>query len=114
MTQPGIENVDPQSAQAMLREGAFLLDVRQPEEFTAGHAPEAVLVPLDQLGARQDEIPTDQPIVVVCRSGGRSAKAAEALVNAGYEAVNLAGGMKAWSEEGKPFVADDGTPGVVA
>jgi rhodanese-related sulfurtransferase len=114
MSDAGIENVDPQSADAMVREGAFLLDVRQPEEFTAGHAPEAVLVPLDQLGARQAEIPTDQPIVVVCRSGGRSAKATEALVNAGYEAVNLAGGMKAWAEGGMPFVAEDGSPGVVA
>ena len=71
-------------------------------------------MPLDQLGDRYTELPTDRPIVVICRSGGRSAKAAEALVSAGYEAVNLAGGMKAWVADGLPCVTDAGAPGEVA
>ena len=51
---------------------------------------------------------------MICRSGGRSAKAAEALVGAGYDAVNLAGGMQAWDAEGLPCVTDAGDPGAVA
>ena len=109
-----IEEVDPSAGQAMVEGGATLLDVRHPEEWEAGHAPDAVLVPLDQLGDRYTELPTDRAIVVICRSGARSAKATEALVGAGYEAVNLAGGMKAWVAEGLPCVTDAGDPGVVA
>jgi rhodanese-related sulfurtransferase len=109
-----IEEVDPQTGQSMVVDGATLLDVRQPDEWVAGHAPEAVFMPLDQLGDRYTELPTDRPIVVICRSGGRSAKAAEALVSAGYEAVNLAGGMKAWVADGLPCVTDAGAPGEVA
>ena len=108
------EEVDPRTGQSMVEGGATLLDVRHPEEWDAGHAPDAVLVPLDQLGGRYTELPTDQPIVVICRSGARSAKAAETLVGAGYEAVNLAGGMKAWVAEGLLCVTDAGEPGVVA
>jgi rhodanese-related sulfurtransferase len=109
-----IEEVDPRTGQTMVDEGATLLDVRHQEEWDAGHAPDAVFLPLDQLGDRYTELPTDQPIVVICRSGARSAKAAEALVGAGYQAVNLAGGMKAWVAEDLPCVTDAGEPGAVA
>ena len=101
-----IDEVDPGTGQSMVEGGAMLLDVRHQEEWDAGHAPDAVLVPLDELGDRYTELPTDQPIVVICRSGARSARAAEALVGAGYNAVNLAGGL--------PCVTDAGAPGVVA
>ena len=65
-----IEEVDPRTGQSMVEGGATLLDVRHQDEWDAGHAPDAVLVPLDQLGERSTEIPADQPIVVICRSGG--------------------------------------------
>jgi rhodanese-related sulfurtransferase len=109
-----IEEVDPRAGQAMIEAGATLLDVRHLEEWEAGHAPDARFLPLDELGDRHTELPTDQAIVVICRSGARSARAAEALVGAGYEAVNLSGGMKAWVAEGLPCVTDAGDPGVVA
>jgi rhodanese-related sulfurtransferase len=109
-----IDEVDPRTGQTMVDEGATLLDVRHQDEWDAGHVPDAVFLPLDQLGDRYTELPTEQPIVVICRSGARSAKAAEALVGAGYQAVNLAGGMKAWVAEGLPCVTDAGEPGVVA
>ena len=108
-----IEEVDPRTGQTMIDEGATLLDVRHQEEWDAGHAPDAVFLPLDQLGDRYTELATDRPIVVICRSGARSARAAEALVGAGYRAVNLAGGMKAWVAEGLPCVTDAGAPGTV-
>ncbi len=109
-----VEHVDPSRAMAMVRDGAFLLDVRQQDEWDAGHAPDAVFLPLGELSDRHTELPIDQPIVVICRSGGRSTKAAEALVGAGYNAVNLAGGMQAWAADGLPCVTDEGTPGTVA
>ena len=109
-----IEEVDPQTGQAMVASGATLLDVRHQEEWDAGHAPDAMFLPLDQLGDRYTELPTDRANVVICRSGARSARAAEALVGAGYNAVNLAGGMKAWVADGLACVTDDGSPGTVA
>ena len=83
-----------------------LLDVREPAEWAAGHVDWAVHVPMGQLHAQQDELAQDRTIAVVCRSGNRSAAVAEALRRAGYDAVNVLGGMHAWAAEGLPFVAD--------
>ena len=85
-------------------EGAYVLDVRQPDEYVAGHVPGAVLVPLNELGDRIDEVPADRPVLVVCKSGGRSAVATEALNHAGRSATNVAGGTMAWIEAGHPVV----------
>nr|WP_116044678.1 rhodanese-like domain-containing protein [Amycolatopsis palatopharyngis] len=86
-----------------------LLDVREHDEWAAGHAPEAVHIPLGDLPARLDELatlPEDQPLYVVCRTGGRSAQAAAWLNANGWDAVNVAGGMKSWHTEGRPLVSD--------
>lgn len=96
------------------RDEAFLLDVRQPGEWVVGHIDGSVLLPMDQLAARQEELPTDQPIVVVCRTGNRSGMVTRALVNAGYDAHNLDGGLKDWAGAGLPLVTDNGSPGAVA
>lgn len=80
--------------------GAFVLDVRREDEYVSGHVPGAVLVPLDELGARLDELPKDEPLLVICRSGARSATAVEALRGAGYDATNVAGGTLDWIEAG--------------
>jgi len=85
-------------------QGAVVLDVRNPDEYEAGHVPGAKLIPLGELGARQDEIPDGDPIYVVCASGGRSLTATKAMVQAGYRAVSVAGGTKAWVETGRPVV----------
>jgi rhodanese-related sulfurtransferase len=85
-------------------QGAVVLDVRNPDEYEAGHVPGAKLIPLGELGARQDEIPDGDPIYVVCASGGRSLTATKAMVQAGYSAVSVAGGTKAWVETGRPVV----------
>lgn len=90
--------------------GAYVLDVRQQDEYDAGHVPGAVLVPLDQLEARRSELPTDQPLLVICKSGARSANAVQALTAAGYDATNVAGGTLAWIDAGEP-VAEGPTPG---
>ena len=85
-------------------EGAYVVDVRRPDEYMAGHVPGAVLIPLDELGARWEEIPTDAEVLVICHSGSRSARAVQALNVAGRSTVNVAGGTKAWIEAGHAIV----------
>lgn len=97
-----------------MAEGGLLLDVREAGEWDAGHAPAARHVPLGELGSRLAELPGEGTIVVVCRSGARSALATVALREAGYDARNLAGGMKAWAGAGLELVSSSGTAGVVA
>lgn len=106
-----VHDVDPPQAAALVADGALLLDVREPDEWTAGHAEEAVHMPL---GALDPAALPDTTIVAVCRSGNRSSKAAVILSAAGHDVVNLAGGMTAWAERGLPLVTDDGRPGTVA
>lgn len=96
---------------ALLESGAALLDVREPDEWAAGHAAQAVHVPLAQLSL--DVLPAGEPLLVVCHVGGRSAMATQALRNAGIPAVNVLGGMAAWEQAGLPVVTDDGDSGQV-
>lgn len=105
--------LDALDAEDAVRSGALLLDVREPEEFDAGHAPGAVSMPLGELGARLDELADAGTVVCVCRSGARSAAAAEALHAAGYDAINLVGGMLAWAREGLPMASSGGGAGEV-
>ena len=88
--------IDVNEANRRAGSGALLLDVREADEWDAGHAPAATHLPL-----------------AVCRSGNRSGRATEALVAAGYDVVNMAGGMKEWAAAGLPVVTDGGTPGTV-
>jgi rhodanese-related sulfurtransferase len=81
----------------------FVLDVRRHEEWVEKRLPGVTLLPMDQLNERIEEVPSDQRIFVICAVGGRSARVAEALRNAGYDAVNVAGGTNKWVEEGRPF-----------
>jgi len=93
--------VQPAEVKARLARGedVFLLDVREPGEVAEWAYPVGLNIPLGQLGERLDELPRDTTIVVACRSGARSASAAEALNDAGWTAVNLAGGQIAWAED---------------
>jgi rhodanese-related sulfurtransferase len=90
-----------------------LLDVREANEWEAGHAPGAKWVPLGELEGARFQIPINRRIVCVCRSGVRSAQAAATLIQMGFDAVNMAGGMRDWSAQGLPVVRDDGSPGEV-
>lgn len=90
-----------------------LLDVREPHEWDAGHVEGAVHIPMGQLAARQQELPADEKLVCVCRSGNRSAAVAAALQHAGYDAHNLDGGLLAWVEAGKSLRTGDGGVGRV-
>lgn len=92
---------------------AVLLDVRNADEWEAGHAPGALWIPLDELERARTEVPINRPVQCICRSGGRSVKAAEALISWGFDAVNVVGGMQAWEAAGLPVVRDDGGAGTV-
>ena len=94
--------VGARGARALVDAGALLLDVREPEEWRAEHVPGALLMPMGQVRHRQSELPRDRRVVVVCRSGGRSAAVTESLRTWGFDAVNLAGGMCAWASAGLP------------
>ena len=84
-----------------------LLDVREEDEWRAGHAPGAVHVPLQELPARLTELP-DAPLAVVCRAGARSAQAVAWLAGQGVDAVNVDGGMQAWEASGRRLVSESG------
>lgn len=83
-----------------------LLDVREDDEWTAGHAPNALHIPLGELAARLGELPEDNAVFVVCRAGGRSARATAYLNANGWDATNVEGGMQAWQAAGKPMVGE--------
>ena len=93
-------------AYAKRESGAYVLDVRQPEEWDQVHIPGATLIPLGELQSRLSEVPRDQEVVVVCRSGNRSQEGRNILKNAGYEQVtSMAGGVNQWQAAGYPTVS---------
>lgn len=97
--------VSVQQALEMKNEGAFVLDVRQPEEWNQGHIEGATLIPLGELPNRLKELPGNQEIVIVCRSGNRSAQARDILREAGLvNSTSMAGGMNDWIGAGYPAV----------
>jgi rhodanese-related sulfurtransferase len=85
-------------------EGALVLDVREPGEWATGHVPGATLIPLGELASRTEELPPDRTIVVICRSGNRSAQGRDILIDAGFSPVtSVRGGITAWTDAGLPI-----------
>ena len=104
----------PEVLSADLPAGVFLLDVREDDEWTAGHASDAVHVRLGELGARAGELPRDREVYVICRSGARSAYAAQMLAVSGLNTINVADGMTGWAVAGRPMISEDGADPYVA
>jgi rhodanese-related sulfurtransferase len=99
------KEITPAQAAQYQKDGAFILDVREPAEWNAGHISGAVLVPLGDLPSRLNEVPKEKDIVVVCRSGNRSATGRDILLQAGYPKVtSMGGGMNQWIAAGLPIV----------
>lgn len=112
MSTPDLPEIDVTEAARRLQAGqALMLDVREDDEWAAGRAPEATHMALSAL--QPGSVPTDRPVIAMCRSGNRSGKAALELAAAGVNVTNIAGGMKAWEAAGLPVVTDGGAPGVV-
>lgn len=103
----------PTTTVSELPDDAVLVDVREADEWAAGHAPNAIHIPLAELPARIDELPeTDDTVAIVCRMGGRSARAVQWLVHQGYDVANVEGGMLEWERAGKQL-ASDGDPSII-
>ncbi|MFN8019571.1 MAG: rhodanese-like domain-containing protein [Acidimicrobiales bacterium] len=102
-----VPEIDIATAAERRAAGTPVIDVRQPEEYVEGHVPGAPLIPLAEVPDRIGELPTDGEVLIICRSGARSMRAAEHLRSQGIDAVNIAGGTLAWIEAGHPVVTGD-------
>lgn len=103
--------VSADEARDLVRNGAQLLDVRETGEWNAGHAPQALHIPRAQVDSKVNRLKNGRQIVVVCRSGARARSVTSALRKQGYDAVNLAGGMRAWQSAGGQVLDRRGRPG---
>jgi len=108
-----VPEIGARAAAALVDAGALMLDVREPDEWQAGHAPQASPLPMGQVHERRSDFAADRRIVVVCRSGGRSAAVTESLRAWGFDAVNLSGGMCAWAAAGLPVTPESATRGLL-
>nr|WP_231893651.1 rhodanese-like domain-containing protein [Rhodococcus sp. EPR-279] len=86
---------------------AILLDVREDDEWQAGHAPDAVHIPMGDIPSRAGEVDNQSEVYVVCKAAGRSARVVQYLNRVGYDAINVDGGMLAWQAAGRPIQSDD-------
>jgi rhodanese-related sulfurtransferase len=100
---PAFVSVD--EAYQLYQDGTFVLDVRTLEEWNEFHAPNTTLIPKEELASRLDELPKDKPIVVVCRTGNRSQEGRDILLQAGFNATSMNGGLDQWRDSGYPIVS---------
>jgi rhodanese-related sulfurtransferase len=101
-SQASIPEVDVHTAAQRRADGAALVDVREPDEYEEVRAEGAVLVPLGDVVDRMGELPRDRPLLLICRSGARSLRAAEFLAGRGFDVANVAGGTLAWVDASLP------------
>ncbi len=110
----GLPSVEVSEVQTLRDSGATLLDVREDDEWAAGHIDGAVHIPMHEVPARVGEVPSGAPVVVLCKMGGRSAQVTAWLQQQGHDARNLDGGMLAWAVAHQPMTTDDGRVPIVA
>ena len=105
----GPQDLPPAQVAELKRDGAQLVDVRLPDEREAGRIPDDTAhIELNDLSAQAESLDRDRPLVFYCRTGSRSAMAAQAFAAAGFDAHNLDGGLKAWVAAGLPLDPPDG------
>lgn len=109
-----VPSVSAEQARDLVDAGAVMVDVRTKQEWNAGHVALAQHVALPELPTSISKLPKETKVVVVCRSGNRSRGATSQLIGAGFDAVNLTGGLHAWQRAGERLVDRHGRPGVVA
>ncbi|GAB3311081.1 rhodanese-like domain-containing protein [Epidermidibacterium keratini] len=98
----------PETTVDQLPTDAVILDVREDDEWEAGHAKGATHIPVAEVPQRLGEVPEADTLYVVCRGGGRSSRVTAWLNDNGFQAVNVAGGMQSWKAAGKPMHAENG------
>ena len=105
----GATEVEVEDAIALVADGGYLLDVREQNEWDAGHAPDAHLLPMSAIQERIDEVPEDRTVYVVCHSGARSERVSAYLRSLDLDAINVLGGMMAWRAAGGEVVQSSAT-----
>ena len=113
MDDSGVPQVEVSAVPSQPGPEFTLLDVREDDEWQLGHAPGAQHIPMGDIPVRMAELDTDRELFVICHFGGRSQRVAMYLQRNGYDAINVRGGMAAWSATGRPVITDDGDPGAV-
>jgi rhodanese-related sulfurtransferase len=108
-----LREVDVDEALELIDQGALLIDVREENEWEAGRSAHAQHIALSELPDHLADLAKDRLIVCVCRSGARSLRATGFLIEQGFEAVNLSGGMLAWEGAEQPLVADGDEPAII-
>ena len=103
-----IPEIDVDELERHLAGGATVFDVREDDEWETAHIDGATLIPLNTVPDEVAAFPTDAPAYVICAKGGRSARAVEFLRGQGIDAINVAGGMGAWLDSGKPATTGSG------
>lgn len=103
-----VPEIDIATTVERIAAGAAIVDVRQPEEYAEAHVAGAPLIPLAEVPERVDEFPGAGEVLIICRSGNRSGRAAQFLRAQGIDAINVAGGMLAWIDAGHDVVTGDG------
>lgn len=102
-----IAEIDVDEFADRVAEGIRIIDVREPDEYQAGHVPGAELIPLGTLAEHLDRLAGDGPTYLVCKSGGRSMRGCELASSQGYDVVNVTGGTGAWIESGRETIMGD-------
>lgn len=102
-----ISEIEVSALAARVADGALVIDVREPDEYTAGHVPGAQLIPLATVPDHLHRFRTDGPTYVICKAGGRSMRACEIAADEGYDVVNVTGGTGAWIDSGRDVVIGD-------
>lgn len=110
----GQPRVSATEAHELMDSGAILLDVREPHEWKAGHAPKARHIPMRDVPRRAKELRKDRQVLVICRTGSRSRSVVRQLAADGFDVHDVAGGMNSWARSGLPVVGSGGRPGVIA
>lgn len=99
-----VREVDVRAFAAAHRDGAVVVDVREPHEYASGHVPGATMIPMDFVHQQMRDLPRNEPVYVICASGNRSLTAASWMNSAGISAVSVSGGTSAWQSAGGPLV----------
>jgi rhodanese-related sulfurtransferase len=103
----GPAHISADEAVRRVAAGSVLVDVREQNEWDRGHAPEALFLPMSQLADGIDGLPDSEPLLIICHSGARSLRVATALHDAGYDVINVDGGMEAWTSAGGVVVSEN-------
>lgn len=108
-----LPTIEPKEAHELIPTNAQLVDVREAHEWKSGHAPLANHVPLGSLSDSLHLIDKNKQVILCCRAGSRSSRATELLLEKGYDAINLSGGMTAWVASGLELIDVHGNSGAV-